>query len=89
MWGFSFYGVFIGMEGYYGQIILFPNNYVPRNWMLCDGSKIHIKDNMALHAVLGEGFRVDDEYFVLPQLYSPHSELDYIICVDGLFPQRR
>jgi len=56
--------------------------------MLCDGSKIRIKDNEALNAVLGEGFRIDGEYFVLPKLDSPHSELDYIICVNGTFPQR-
>lgn len=57
--------------------------------MLCDGSKIRIKDNEALNAVLGKGFRVDDDYYVLPNLYSPHSELDYIICVDGMFPVRQ
>ena len=76
------------MEGYYGQIILFPNNFIPRDWMLCDGRKLLIKDYQALDAVLGEGFRINDEYFVLPNLYSPHSELSYIICINGLFPAR-
>jgi microcystin-dependent protein len=74
------------MDGYYGQILLFPTNWLPERWTPCDGRTLVVKDNPALGAVLG--YRQDDEYFYLPKLDSPHSELQYIICHEGTFPAR-
>lgn len=74
------------MDGYIGQIILFPRNWVPVNWMVCDGRSLVVNDNQAFAVVVG--FNEGDEYFYLPNLESPHSDLHYIICSHGQFPSR-
>lgn len=74
------------MDGYYGQIMLFPVTWVPENWMECDGRSLMVNDHPALAVVLGYG--QEDEYFHLPNLDSPHSDVQYIICYQGQFPAR-
>ena len=74
------------MDGYYGQIMLFPKNWIPEKWYPCDGRSLVVKDNPALAVVVG--YNEGDEYFYLPTLDSPHSELQYIICYEGQFPAR-
>lgn len=76
------------MEGYLGQIILFPKRWLPLNWEVCDGKLMDSKRYVALFAVLGEEYKRDEDNFVLPIIDSPHSDFVYIICVDGVFPQR-
>jgi microcystin-dependent protein len=74
------------MDGYYGQIMLFPTGWVPEKWYPCDGRSLLVKDNTPLAVVLG--YAQEDEYFYLPKLDSPHSEFQYIICYEGQFPVR-
>ena len=85
------------MEAYLGQIILFSNNYTPKDWLPCDGRELEFKEYMALGAVLGrelpegvkyEGDMSSDLKFNIPLLESPNSELQYIICANGNFPSR-
>lgn len=85
------------MEAYLGQIILFSNNYTPKDWLPCDGRELEFKEYMALGVVLGrelpEGVKYErdlpsDLKFSIPLLESPNSELQYIICVNGNFPSR-
>lgn len=85
------------MEAYLGQIILFSNNYTPKDWLPCDGRELLFKEYMALGVVLGKDFPKDAKSgkdlpsglkFNIPLLESPNSELQYIICVRGIFPQR-
>ena len=49
------------MDGYYGQIMLFPTNWIPEKWYPCDGRSLVVNDHPALAVVLGYG--QDDEYF--------------------------
>lgn len=74
------------MDGYYGQIMLFPKNWIPLNWRICDGSVMDTDKNMALAVVLG--YSEDSPTFSLPIIDSPHSEYVYIICINGTFPQK-
>jgi microcystin-dependent protein len=74
------------MDGYYGQIILYPKNWIPLNWRICDGSVMDTDKNMALAVVLG--YSEDSSKFSLPIIDSPHSEYVYIICINGTFPQK-
>lgn len=66
--------------------MLFPVNWLPEKWYPCDGRTLVVKDNPALAVVLGYG--QEDEYFYLPNLESPHSDVHYIICYEGQFPAR-
>jgi microcystin-dependent protein len=52
-----------------GEVRLFAGDFVPRNWMLCDGQALKIKDNYYLHSIIG-GIYGDDEKntFLLPDL---------------------
>jgi microcystin-dependent protein len=74
------------MDGYIGQIILFPKNWVPQNWMVCDGSVLDTQKHLPLVAIMG--FDIDSPTFSLPIIDSPHSDYVYIICINGTFPSR-
>jgi microcystin-dependent protein len=41
------------MEGYYGQIMMWSCNWVPKNWAFCDGQLLPIAQNTALYSLLG------------------------------------
>jgi len=84
------------MEAYLGMICLFPQNYIgriPEEWEKCDGRELQVRDYQALYAVLGNEFGgVPSSTFALPKL-SPlkpanGGDVDYYICVRGLFPCR-
>ena len=52
-----------------GEIRLFPYNFVPQGWLLCDGSKISISQNSALFSIIvttygGDGINT----FAVPDL---------------------
>jgi microcystin-dependent protein len=78
------------MEGYFAEIRLVAFNYDPINWMACDGREMTVNHNQALYALLGNTFGGDYSRgtFLLPKLESPTKGLHYIICVNGIWPQR-
>ncbi len=53
-----------------GEIKLFAITYVPDSFYRCDGSLLHINDNQALYAVIGNtyGGSISDGTFALPNL---------------------
>ncbi|MBF0373812.1 MAG: phage tail protein [Alphaproteobacteria bacterium] len=56
-------------ENYVGEIRLFAGSYAPQGWHLCDGSKLLIKDNQMLYALLGVRYGGDGQtYFCVPDL---------------------
>jgi microcystin-dependent protein len=56
-------------EPYLSQIMLFPFNWAPRGYALCDGQTIQISENQALYALLGTNFGGDGtRTFGLPDL---------------------
>ena len=44
------------MDPYIGQIQLFPYNFEPRGWVLCDGRTMQIMQNQALYSLIGITF---------------------------------
>ena len=72
---------------FYGSIILFTDNYVPANWLKCDGSTLDTEENQVLFAVIG-GLNDDNKTFNLPNIPSPVEGYQYIICNGGQFPTR-
>lgn len=56
-------------ETFLGEIMLFPFGYAPKDWALCDGRLLSVKDNQALFSVLGNAFGGDGKKtFALPDL---------------------
>lgn len=51
-----------GKDAYTGEIAFFPYEFVPLNWMICDGTALQISDYEALHSLIittygGDGFK--------------------------------
>lgn len=57
------------MDGYLGMIMLWPMNWAPVNWAICDGGLVTITSNQALYSLLGTVFGGDGRVtFALPDL---------------------
>ena len=41
------------MDAFIGEIRLFPYNFVPQDWAICDGTALNIQQNPALFSVIG------------------------------------
>lgn len=56
-------------ESFIGQIQVFPYNFVPRGWALCNGSLLQIGQNTALFAIIGTYYGGDGRTtFAIPNL---------------------
>lgn len=80
------------MDPILGTIQLFAFNFVPRGWMLCDGTTLPIGQYSAVFALLGTTYGGNGQTtFALPNLKGkeplPGSVL--CICMEGVFPQRQ
>jgi len=76
-------------EEFIGAIKLVAFNYDPQYFMACDGRSLNVNQYQALYALLGNNFGGDfGKTFTLPKLESPIKGLHYIICVNGIWPQR-
>jgi microcystin-dependent protein len=92
------------MEDILGTIKIFAGNYAPVGYMLCEGQALQILGNQKLYSILGTSYGGDGKTnFQLPDLrcstYSknelpsvtnntPTVAMKYIICVEGLSPER-
>ena len=47
------YGYLFVMEGYIGEIRLFPKDWVPNGWLVCDGREVRFKDYDILSVICG------------------------------------
>lgn len=57
------------MEPFIGEIRLFPFNFAPRDWALCDGQLLPISTNTALFSIVGTTYGGDGRNtFGLPNL---------------------
>ena len=56
-------------ESFLGEIRIFPINYAPRGWALCNGQMLSINANQALYSLLGTTYGGDGRTtFALPDL---------------------
>lgn len=85
------------METYLGTIKLFPYNYAPTGWMLCNGSAISINNYQALYSLIGLKYGGNGSTtFQIPNMtnaapISPNATVQamaYYIAVIGLYPSR-
>ena len=82
-------------DGTIGEIRLFAGNFEPRGWAFCNGQTLSISSNQALFSILGTSYGGDGRTnFQLPNI-EPMKESDrnptpinYIICLQGLYPSR-
>lgn len=83
------------MDGLIGEIRLFAGNYAPKYWAFCNGQSFNIQDRPALFSILVTKYGGDGIHnFQLPKL-APLKESDgndtpiqYIICLEGVYPCR-
>lgn len=56
-------------DNYLGEIRLFPINYAPEGWHVCDGTIMQIQGNQALYSLIGKTYGGDGKTtFALPDL---------------------
>jgi Microcystin-dependent protein len=80
-----------------GMIKLFPYQFVPMDWLECNGMTLQIAQNTALYSLLGIQFGGDGRTtFKLPDLRNalPYPSATggkaYVYCIAsaGLYPER-
>ncbi|MEJ8821362.1 tail fiber protein [Variovorax humicola] len=79
------------MDPILGSIQLFAFNFVPQNWMSCDGSLVQIRQYTAVFSLVGTTYGGDGmTTFGLPNLKGkePVPGSIYCICMQGVFPSR-
>ena len=69
---------------------LFGGNFIPSGYMECNGQLLPVNQYQAVYALLGNqyGGNLQQNTFGLPKLTPPDEHMKYIICVEGLFPDR-
>lgn len=80
------------MDYYLGQIQLFPFNFTPQYWTLCNGQILNIQQNTALFSLLGTKYGGNGTTnFALPNLTntSPVAGTNYCIAISGIYPSRQ
>jgi microcystin-dependent protein len=79
------------MDYYIGQIAIFPYNFVPMGWMLCNGQQLAVMQNQALFSLIGIKFGGNGQTnFNLPNLQGAEClpGTGYYICISGIYPVR-
>jgi microcystin-dependent protein len=76
------------------EITLFAGNFAPVNWEFCKGQTLPIDANQALFSLLGTQYGGDGRTtFNLPELApltptgAGQTPINFIICVNGIYPQ--
>lgn len=67
------------------QMVLWPTDKPPKNWLLCDGREVNGADFPLLQKLASQGMGLQPEKFNLPQL-PVDGGIHYIICVEGKDP---
>lgn len=76
------------MDPIIGQVIMFAGNFPPKNWALCDGRLLQIKEFTPLFSIIGTTHGGDGQTtFGLPNLPA-NGGMNYIIATEGVFPSR-
>ena len=78
-------------QAYVGSIVLVGFNFAPVNWALCNGQLLPINQNTALFSLLGTTYGGNGQTdFALPNLNAGalQSGLNYVICLNGIYPTR-
>ena len=85
------------MDPFLGQLLLVPyHHFAPIGWAHCHGQLLSIAQNTALFSLLGTTYGGDGvKDFALPNLTGEKAMKDangnalhWIICLQGVYPQR-
>jgi microcystin-dependent protein len=84
------------MDPLLGSLLLVAFDFVPRGWLPCDGQILSIAQNTALFALLGVKYGGNGTTtFALPNLNGAKpmtdaggAKLSWVICTEGVFPER-
>ena len=79
------------MDYIIGTITLFPYNYTPMGWALCNGQILSIAQYSAVFALVGTTYGGDGQTtFGIPNMQGlePIPGMNYFFCLEGVFPQR-
>lgn len=79
------------MEYLVGSIVLFPYNFTPSGFYLCNGQLLAVEQEPTLYSLLGTQFGGDGiNTFALPNLQGaePLPGIRFFICAVGVYPQR-
>ncbi|MDF2521312.1 MAG: phage Tail Collar domain protein [Clostridia bacterium] len=77
------------MDYLIGQIQLFPYNFIPMDWLACNGQVLSIMQYQALYSLIGTKFGGDgSSSFALPNMQGaePIPGMAYAICCNGIYP---
>jgi len=81
-----------------GEIRIFPYDYEPEGWMLCDGRELKAIEYQALYALLGSRFggdpipkdvpfsEMENFKFRIPKIRAYKDGRRYFIATSGQFP---
>lgn len=56
------------MDAFFGEIRLFPYNYVPQGWVVCDGTSLPVQKYQGLYAVISNTYGGNSVNFNVPNL---------------------
>jgi microcystin-dependent protein len=77
------------MEPFLGQIMIFPYDFEPRGWALCNGKLLSTNEYQVLFSLLGKKFGGDGRTtFGLPKMPGPSNNTACHIGLQGFFPSR-
>jgi microcystin-dependent protein len=81
------------MEGTIATIMIFAGNFAPKYWEFCQGQIMSISQNTPLFSLIGTTYGGDGvKTFALPDMRNllpeDNNGLNYIICVNGIYPSR-
>ena len=82
------------MDDIMSMIRLFGGNFAPKGYMYCDGTLLPINQYQALFSLLGTLYGGDGKTnFALPKIEPVNTQMSdapvrYIICIDGIYPNR-
>jgi len=76
------------------EIKLFAGNFAPLHWAFCQGQTLPIESNVPLFSLLGTQYGGNGtttfnlpDIAPLPAVGAGIAPINYIICVQGIFPQ--
>ena len=70
-----------------GTILLFPGNFIPVGFLACNGQVLQVNKYQALFSIISNKFGGNNVTFNLPKMTAP-AGTTYIICVEGIYPER-
>lgn len=82
------------LDPFLGMIKLYPYNFTPKGWLLCDGASLPVNSYQALYSLIGNKFGGNNVNFNLPNLMqaapktSDGQKMAYYICINGIYPTR-